>query len=134
MNCEQAKYFGVSERGGAASLQPALRAALERLAVLGRELRPLFAVTVDRSPVMASPGVFWARLDHREHRIWINGYVLDRAPGGPEWAEEFLVQHELLHALRVRVPEAVEPLMEFGFSEEEAADLFAYSTSGMGSS
>ncbi len=134
MNFEQAKYFGVGERGVVASQQPELRVALERLAALGRELLPHLAVTIDRSPVMEGPDAFSARLDHRDQRIWINGFVLDRAPGGPEWAREFLIQHELLHALRIRVPEAVEPLMGFGFTEEEAADLFAYSTTGKGTS
>jgi hypothetical protein len=97
-----------------------------------QQLRSHYHVEVDRSPVMAAEGAFCARLEHSGNRIWINGHVLDRAPD-PAGALEFLIHHELVHAVFIN------KLMEFNnlglnLTEEQLADrigIFALQITGL---
>lgn len=86
-------------------------------------LEPLVEVDEDRSPVLADPGAYQARFDHRALRIELNGHVLDRSES-PDHAWNELVLHELFHAWVENCrPERF--WESEGMTEEQAADAFA---------
>ena len=125
MSRSHADFFKASKRAIQAMRAPELRVSLQKLFKESLAMRTRFDVIVDRAPVMASPDAFWARLDHRTNQIWLNGHVLDLASDSKE-AFEFLVQHEIFHAIWAASPEQVRELVEAGFTEEEGADLLGY--------
>lgn len=61
-------------------------------------IRFQYQVSEDRSPVMQSPHVFAAKIEHDNKRIVLNGFLIDQSPD-PDVLRAQLEWHELFHAV-----------------------------------
>lgn len=84
-------------------------------------LRATLPCTIEYEPHLASPGSYEAKYESTKNAIFLNGYVIARA-NDPEKKKEFLIYHELFHALCHQEKELLQNFASLGKTEEELAD------------
>lgn len=87
-------------------------------------LRSTLPCQVEYEPHLAAPESYEAKYEHGKNRIVLNGFALARS-GDPERKKEFLIYHELFHALCGQNKTVLEDFASLEKTEEELADFFA---------
>ena len=118
-----AREVGVEDRVLSALSDEDILVRLEEILEGCETLEPMYGVEEDRAPVLKSDLSYWARLDHLQQKIVINGHRLDESLNR-SMLRRFLVWHELFHAW-VESLGQTELWSTFGMKEESAADLLA---------
>jgi len=87
-------------------------------------LRSSLPYTIEYEPHLASPNSYEAKFVSSKNTIYLNGFAIAKSPH-PEKKKEFLIYHELFHALCFHEKGLLDKLSSLGKTEEELADYCA---------